>query len=463
MSNSADVGTVSPDAYPDNFAGIWRKVRPHTKTGINRGFALYQAVHHVLDNDFKGDFVECGVGRGGSAMIVACALLERGANNRRIMLFDTFGGGDVDTVRSNMLSTGYVREHIAYMRGDVTETLPTDRIRKIALLHLDTGSYESTKAELDHLYPLVTPGGVIVIDDYVRSKGTRKAVDEFLDGERARGRAHFLTPLDSTGRLFVKPGGVAPKPAARRPEIERYDYVSPGLVDPGLLKTFTHLKTVEPPDNIWPYLRVGVPHIWRNDTRSKKKNIGVLSVDEGGLLYNAALPFKGKRGLEIGCHLGFSTAHLVSAGLNLDVIDPALGTPDHHDAVVYTLQHSAPDGNYHLHPGFSPEIVETVFQAGDGEPWHFAFIDGLHDGDAPLNDAKAVEPLMAGTAAVMFHDLACPDVHAGFRHFADAGWNTRIYETMQIMAIAWRGDYTPPEHIADPRASAADIEHLAVE
>lgn len=478
----------------ESFAAIWRQVRPYTMTSINRGFALYNAVHHVLDAGIPGDFVECGVWRGGSAMIIALALLERGVTNRRIMLFDTFEGMtdpveddrdlhgvpadrqleeadddslmkarcDLDTVRANMLSTGYVRENIAYIKGDVTKTLPTDRIRKIALLRLDTDFYESTRAELDHLYPLVSPGGVIVVDDYGHWQGARKAVDEFLDEERAAGRAHFLAPLDYTGRLFVKPGGVASS-SWTKPRGPRYDYVSPGLVDPGLLETFTHLQSVEPPANIWPYLRVGVPHVWRNDTRAKKKHIGVLSVDEGVVLYNAALPFRGKRALEIGCHLGFSTAHLAFAGVELDVIDPALGMPDHRDAVVHTLETSAPGSSYRLHAGFSPGIVETVFRANGGEPWDFAFIDGLHDGDAPANDAKAVEPLMAATAAVMFHDLACPDVYAGLSHFAEAGWNTRIYETMQIMGIAWRGDYTPPEHVPDPRASIADVEHLAGE
>lgn len=68
---------------------------------------------------------------------------------------------------------------------------------------------------------------------------------------------------------------------------------------------------------------------------------------------------------------------------------------------------------------------------------------------------------MAETAAVMFHDLTCPDVAQGLRHYADAGWQTKIYETMQVMGIAWRGEYTPPDHIPDGGTSTAQIEHLA--
>ena len=59
--------------YPDPFEAIWEKVKPFTMTSRNRGFALYEAVNHVLDNGIPGAFVECGVWRGGSSMIIALA------------------------------------------------------------------------------------------------------------------------------------------------------------------------------------------------------------------------------------------------------------------------------------------------------------------------------------------------------------------------------------------------------
>ena len=106
----------------------------------------------------------------------------------------------------------------------------------------------------------------------------------------------------------------------------RRDYVSPGLADPGLMRVFPDLAEGDVAELQWPYLRKDAPHIWRRDLRGKRNPyIGVLSLDEATLLYNNALPFKGKRGLEIGCHYAWSTAHLVAAGLDLDVIDPALG------------------------------------------------------------------------------------------------------------------------------------------
>lgn len=469
-------------------------------TSKNRAFALFEAVNYILDNRIPGMFVECGVWRGGSAMVIAATLALRKVDNRRIFLYDTFDGMtepsesdydlhgnqaidlleaggddslvkarcDIASVRANMISTGFPRERINYVQGDVRNTLKDRRPEPIALLRLDTDFEDSTSAELHYLYPTVSNGGVIIIDDYGHWHGAKKAVDIFLDRERNSGRNHFLVPLDYTGRLFVKPPGaqvqtkpIMPPVSLHIPTIgERYDYVAPGVQDPGLLPTFTHLSVTDPSRVGWPFLRKEVPHLWRTDSRSTKANIGVLSLDEAVLLHAAAIPFQGQRGLEIGCHLGFSTAHLVKAGLLLDVIDPMLGQNDHLQNVVATLERSTPDGTWYLHAGYSPMLVETVFKAGSDEPWSFAFIDGLHESGAPTADAKAVAPFMANTAAVMFHDLACPDVANGLRALAEAGWHTRVYETMQIMGIAWRGGYTPPNHIADPACITEGLQHL---
>jgi hypothetical protein len=486
--------------YPPVFETIWAQAKPNTMTSKNRAFALFEAVNYILDNGIPGMFVECGVWRGGSAMVIASTLEWRKVNNRRIFLYDTFDGMtepspsdydlhgnqaidllkdggddslvkascDIASVRANMISTGFPRERINYVQGDVRITLKNRKFEPIALLRLDTDFEDSTAAELHYLYPSVSSGGIVIIDDYGHWHGAKKAVDSFLDRERSSGRKHFLVPLDYTGRLFVKPQG---SPAQKEPVIppisfhtptihERYDYIAPGLQDPGLLQTFTHLSVTDPSRVGWPFLRKEVPHLWRTDSRSTKPNIGILSLDEAVLLHAAALPFQGQRGLEIGCHLGFSTAHLVKAGLVLDVIDPMLGVSSHFHNVSTTLQQSTPEGTWYLHAGFSPMLVETVSKAGDNEPWSFAFIDGLHESGAPTADAKAVAPFMASTAAVMFHDLACPDVANGLRTLAEAGWNTRVYETMQIMGIAWRGNYTPPNHIPDPACNTEELPHL---
>lgn len=61
-------------------------------TSVERGFALWTAVNTVIDNDIPGSFVECGVWRGGSSMLIALILLSQASTDRELFLFDTFEG-----------------------------------------------------------------------------------------------------------------------------------------------------------------------------------------------------------------------------------------------------------------------------------------------------------------------------------------------------------------------------------
>jgi hypothetical protein len=241
-------------------------------------------------------------------------------------------------------------------------------------------------------------------------------------------------------------------PGARR------DYVSPGLIDPGLMQFFPDLAEGDVAELQWPYLRKDAPHIWRRDLRGvRNPYIGVLSLDEATLLYNNALPFKGKRALEIGCHYGWSAAHLIAAGVDLDVIDPALGQADQMRDVRDSLSQVGPA---RLWAGFSPSVVPAV-RSFRPEPFSFAFIDGWHEDDGPHDDARAVLPLMADDALVMFHDLVSPHVAAGLAVFADAGWKVGLYNTMQVMGVAWRGTAAPVAHVADRDMPKPEGEFLA--
>jgi hypothetical protein len=231
---------------------------------------------------------------------------------------------------------------------------------------------------------------------------------------------------------------------AMPPSAERYDYRPAGLLDPALLALFPAALPGKAAAASWPFLRLSVPHVWRTDHRhASPHQTGLISVEEALILHNVARLFRGRRALEIGCHFGWSTAHLVAAGVRLDVIDPALQDQDRLAMVSASLAAAIPPGAPapNLWPGYSPGFIPEV--AGIGEPYSFIFIDGDHEGDAPRRDAIAVQPFCAETAVVMFHDLASPFVAAGLDAMADAGWRTGIYETMQIVGIAWRGDVSP--------------------
>jgi O-methyltransferase len=213
-----------------NYGRIIGECSPYTKTGAARLSALISAVRSVCEDGVEGDVVECGVWRGGSMMAAAMALQEIGSH-RVIHLFDTFDGmpppgvEDVDLqgiqattllareaketgevfswspledVRKNMDSTGYPQEFVRFVPGMVEDTVPGLAPDRIAILRLDTDWYASTKHELEHLYPRLSVGGVLIIDDYGHWGGSRKAVDEYFGGSVT------LTEIDYTGRMLIK-------------------------------------------------------------------------------------------------------------------------------------------------------------------------------------------------------------------------------------------------------------------
>jgi hypothetical protein len=205
-------------------------------TSAQRLAAQVQAVEWIERRQLQGAVVECGVWQGGSMMAAALTLLRLGVDNRELYLYDTFAGmtepeevdrahdgssaeqvmnaqvpsaksmGDwtnagVEEVRANMSSTGYPAQRVHYVVGKVEDTIPATLPGPIALLRLDTDFYSSTRQELEHLYPLVVSGGVVIIDDYGFWQGARRAVDEFL----ADKPEIFLHRIDATGRLLLKP------------------------------------------------------------------------------------------------------------------------------------------------------------------------------------------------------------------------------------------------------------------
>ncbi|MBI9108320.1 MAG: class I SAM-dependent methyltransferase [Spirochaetales bacterium] len=234
-------GIIPPEQFridmEDSFKAIWADVGAYTMTSVERGYALYKAVHYIIGNAVGGDFVECGVWKGGSCMLIARTLLELGVTDRSIFLYDTFegmpepGGNDyiawngrsvhekweedrlgeknnftswavdLDSVKANIKSTAYPEDKLIFVRGPVEETLRNVRPDKIGLLRLDTDWYESTKAELELLYPRLTCGGVLILDDYGHFTGAKMAVDEYFAGH---GSPPLLNRIDYTGRVAVK-------------------------------------------------------------------------------------------------------------------------------------------------------------------------------------------------------------------------------------------------------------------
>lgn len=219
----------------NDFREILVKCEPYNMSSIERMYALYQATKYTVKNNIPGDFVECGVWKGGSAMIIALTLLKMGETTRKIYLYDTFAGmakpteedrgnnddfpaiiewekrrkenhsewcyAPLEEVKRNMTLTGYPSKNLVFVKGKVEETIPKTKPTQISLLRLDTDWYESTKHELTHLFSLLSVGGVLIIDDYGWWAGAKKAVDEYFEKNNI---PIFLSRIDDTCRLAIK-------------------------------------------------------------------------------------------------------------------------------------------------------------------------------------------------------------------------------------------------------------------
>ena len=231
-----DVGPPDADLDPGTLQIIETAMR-HSMTNWRRIAALIDAVRHCQRRDIPGAFAECGVWRGGSVVAMILTLQECGADDRDIYLFDTFedmtqptevdtsayspdapelwkqsshgvigdlwgpGSFSEESVRATLLDTGYPPERLHLVRGAVEETLPALAPDQLALLRLDTDWYESTRHELVHLYPRLSDGGVLIIDDYGHWDGCRRAVDEYFASDAD---PILLNRIDYTGRIAIK-------------------------------------------------------------------------------------------------------------------------------------------------------------------------------------------------------------------------------------------------------------------
>lgn len=226
-----------PNDLAADVAATVAAVKPYTMTSVHRLVGLCEAVQYVVRNRIAGDIVECGVWRGGSMMAIARTLAQAGETTRALHLFDTFEGmteptprdvsllghsasqlmrterrsdessvwclASLEEVRCNMASTGYPAELIRYVQGRVEDTIPAHAPRAIALLRLDTDWYESTRHELEHLFPRLVRGGVLILDDYGHWKGAKEAVDEYF---AKLGWWPLLQRMDYSGRMAIKVG-----------------------------------------------------------------------------------------------------------------------------------------------------------------------------------------------------------------------------------------------------------------
>ncbi len=171
--------------------------------GLKRLENIQFCVEQVLKDNVPGDFIETGVWRGGSCIFMNALLKVSNVTDRNVWVADSFEGlpkpneekyaadkGDfhykfkelaipLETVKNNFRKYDLLTDNVKFLKGWFKDTLPTAPIQKLAIARLDGDLYESTMDGLVNLYPKVSVGGFIIIDDWGALDQCKKAVVDY--------------------------------------------------------------------------------------------------------------------------------------------------------------------------------------------------------------------------------------------------------------------------------------------
>lgn len=176
----------------------------HTMIGLKRLANLQECLEEALNNQIPGDVIETGVWRGGATILMRGVLKAYGVTDRIVWVADSFQGvppsnpekypadGTVslsgipelavslEQVKSNFERYGLLDDQVRFLKGWFKDTLSTAPIDRLAVLRLDGDLYESTTDTLTYLYPKVSPGGYVIVDDFGAIPACRQAVEDYL-------------------------------------------------------------------------------------------------------------------------------------------------------------------------------------------------------------------------------------------------------------------------------------------
>lgn len=219
---------AGPDPQDPSFDGLIRfKGAPagqwpshaHTMIGLERLDNIRECLEGVLAEGVAGDLIETGVWRGGATIFMRAVLKAHGVADRTVWVADSFSGlpqpdpekypadaGDrfhtftklavpLEIVRENFSKYGLLDDQVRFLPGWFSETLPTAPIDTLALIRLDGDMYESTWVALESLYPKLSPGGYVIVDDYALP-ACAQAVGDF---RRRHGIREDICRIDWTG------------------------------------------------------------------------------------------------------------------------------------------------------------------------------------------------------------------------------------------------------------------------
>jgi hypothetical protein len=194
----------------------------HTMIGLRRLDQLQRCMEDVIHSQVPGDLIETGVWRGGASIFMRAVLRVHAVTDRTVWVADSFEGlpaadlvnypqddGEVaclhgipylavslEQVKDNFRAYGLLDHHVRFLKGWFKDTLPTAPVERLAVLRMDGDMYQSTMQALEALYPKLSVGGYVIVDDYGGIEQCRQAVHDY---RKAHGISDAMTKVDWTG------------------------------------------------------------------------------------------------------------------------------------------------------------------------------------------------------------------------------------------------------------------------
>lgn len=182
--------------------GLDWPVNADSMIGMKRMSNIEFCVKEVIKNNVPGDLIETGVWRGGATILMRAILYAMNDTTRTVWVADSFEGlpepdekyeadkGDIhhiykelaiplEDVQYNFEKYGLLDGQVKFLKGWFKDTLPTAPIQQLAVARLDGDMYESTMDALTSLYPKLSAGGFLIVDDWGAVEGCRKAILEY--------------------------------------------------------------------------------------------------------------------------------------------------------------------------------------------------------------------------------------------------------------------------------------------
>jgi O-methyltransferase len=220
--------TVVPARVRQRTHGLDWPVNGLTMVGVKRLENVQHCIEQVLADGVPGDLVETGVWRGGTAMFMRAVLKAHSVTDRVVFAADSFEGlpppddehfpadavrafhkfdylsVPLETVKENFKGEGLLDDQVRFVKGWFRDTMPTLSGHTWAVIRMDGDMYESTMNVLENLYPDLSPGGHLIVDDYGGIDACRKAVDDYRG---AHGVHEEIQTIDWTGVYWRKERG----------------------------------------------------------------------------------------------------------------------------------------------------------------------------------------------------------------------------------------------------------------